>query len=104
MDDISRIHQGLRATLPSVDYNGLLAMEDPSPTFEAHAPAETGPDCWLYSVNGHLVNGEAMLVRGRLPLEAEMLAQEGLRDTLIALRKMRDETGVQASVEVRGVH
>lgn len=101
MDILSQIHAGLRATLPSIDYDGLLALEQPSAEFEAHHPAETGKDYWFYSVSGRLVNGEVIVVRAKLPIEAETLAQEGLRETLAALRRMRDETGVESTVEVR---
>lgn len=101
MDTISQIHAGLRATLPSIDYNDLLAMEDPSAEFEAHCAAETGKDYWFYSVCGKLVNGDVILVRASTPLTAETLAQEGLRDTLAALRRHRDNTGLEATVEMR---
>ena len=104
MEEIRLICLGLKATLPSIDMPGLLTIDDPRAVFEAHAAAETGPDFWIYSVNGKTLDGELMVVRAALPIQAETMAQEGLRDTIAALKKMRDETGVQATVEMRGVH
>lgn len=98
------ICMGLKATLPSIDQAGLLTIEEPRAVFEAHAVAESGPDYWVYSVNGKTLDGELMVVRASLPIQAETLAQEGLRDTIAALVRLRDETGIQATVEMRGVH
>lgn len=104
MDEINLICLGLKATLPSIDLAGLLTLDDPRAVFEEHATAETGPDYWVYSVNGKTLDGELMVVRATLPIQAETLAQEGLRDTIAALTRLRDETGVQSTVEMRGVH
>jgi hypothetical protein len=71
-------------------------MEAPSAEFEAHVPAEIGEDFWLYTINGKTLMGEVMVVRARHPIEAETRAQEGLRDTIEAFRRVRDETGIQA--------
>ena len=102
MDQIAQIVTGLRLTRPSIDYQQLLALVEPKAEFEAHVPAEDGGrDCWIYTVDGKLVNGEAIVVRARMPIQAETLAQEGLADTIAALRKYDANTGLQASVEVR---
>lgn len=101
MDQLAQIVTGLRLTRPSIDYAQLLALENPRAEFEAHIPAETGADFWIYTVDGKLVDGEAMVVRARLPIEAETRAQEGLRDTIAALKKYDANTGLQAEVEVR---
>lgn len=101
MDDLSRIVTGLRLTLPSIDHEQLLALVDPSASFEAHIPAETGKDFWLYSVNGKTLDGEIIVVRASLPQLAEQLAQEGLHDTIAAAMSFSANTGLQAEVEMR---
>lgn len=101
MDQLSQIVTGLRLTRPSIDYAQLVALVDPRAEFEAHIPAETGADFWVYSVGGSLVDGEAIVVRAKLPIQAETMAQEGLRDTIAALKKYDANTGLQAEVEVR---
>lgn len=103
MDDLSRICTGLRLTRPSLSAEQLLALDNPSAEFEAHVPAETGLDFWIYTINGNTYDGEAMVVRAKLPNGAETLAQEGLRDTLKALRHYQTNTGLQAEVEVKPV-
>jgi hypothetical protein len=104
MDHLSQIVTGLRLTRPSIDYAQLLALESPRAEFEAHVPAEKGKDFWIYTVDGKMVDGEAIVVRAALPIQAETLAQEGLRDTIAALRKHDANTGLQAQVEMRPAH
>ena len=101
MDDIARICTGLRLTRPSLNAEQLLALINPSAEFEAHVPAETGADFWIYTINGNTYDGESIVIRAKLPNHAETLAQEGLRDTLKALRHYQDNTGLQAEVEVK---
>lgn len=101
MDQISQICLGLKASRPSLDAPQLLALENPSAEFEAHIPAETGPDFWVYTINGSTYDGECMVVRAKLPNAAETLAQEGLRDTIKALKHYDENTGIHAEVEVR---
>lgn len=103
MDELQRICQGLSATRPQIDLEQLLAMVSPSATFEAHIPAETGRDFWVYTVDGKTLEGETIVVRASLPLQAESMAQEGLHDTIQAAKKFNMNTGLQAEVEVRGV-
>lgn len=101
MDQIAQIVTGLRLTRPSIDAAQLVALDNPRAEFEAHVPAESGPDFWIYTVDGKMVDGEAIVVRARLPIEAETRAQEGLRDTIAAYRKFDANTGLHADVEVR---
>jgi hypothetical protein len=101
MDQLSQIVTGLRLTRPSIDIAQLLALESPRAEFEAHIPAETGADFWIYTVDGKMLDGEAIVVRARLPIQAETMAQEGLRDTIASLRKFDANTGLQAEVEMR---
>lgn len=103
MEEVARIIQGLRLTRPSVDVDQLLAMVDPAAEFEAHIPAETGRDFWIYTIDGKLLDGEAMVVRASLPQQAETMAQEGLRDSIKAARNYNANTGLQAQVEVRAL-
>lgn len=100
---VAQICTGLRLTRPSIDAEQLLALESPSAEFEAHVPAESGPDFWIYTIDGKLFDGEAMVVRARSVIHAETLAQEGLRDTLSALRHYDANTGLSADVEMRPV-
>jgi hypothetical protein len=101
MDDVSRICSGLRLTCPSLDAEQLLAMVNPSAEFEAHVPAETGKDFWIYTINGKTFDGDLIVVRASLPGQAETLAQEGLADTINGLRHFKANTGLQAEVEMR---
>lgn len=101
MKEVSIIIEGLRITRPSITVEQLLALESPSADFEAHVPAETGKDFWIYTVDGKLIDGEAMVVRALSPMTAETMAQEGLRDTIATYRKFDANTGLQAEVEVR---
>ncbi len=103
MNEVSKIVEGLRITRPSIDFEQLMALDSPSAEFEAHVVAETGKDFWIYTVDGKTVNGECMVVRALSPSGAETLAQEGLRDTIKALRNYDQNTGLQAQVEVRPV-
>lgn len=103
MDEIARIIQGLRITRPSISIDELLALDSPSASFEAHVPAETGQDFWIYTVNGNLIDGDAMVVRASLPVAAENLAQGGLMDTIKAAWNYNANTGLQAQVEVRAI-
>ena len=103
MDEVSRIVTGLRLTLPTITLAQLLALESPSAEFEAHAPAESGKDFWIYSVNGKTLDGELIVVRANYPGGAETMAQEGLRDTIKAARSFNANTGLQAEVQVRPV-
>lgn len=98
-----RVVSGLRLSRPSIDFEQLLALVDPSAEFEAHIPAEQGRDYWVYTINGNMLDGECMVVRASLPNQAEMMAQEGLADTIQAARKFDVNTGLQSTVEVRGV-
>lgn len=102
MDDLLRVCQGLSATRPQINLEQLLALESPSATFEAHIPAETGRDYWVYTVNGQTLEGEAIVVRASLPNQAECMAQEGLQETISAAKKYDANTGLQSTVEVRG--
>lgn len=101
MEEVARICTGLRLTRPSIDFEQLLALQEPKAEFEAHVPAETGKDAWIYTVDGKVVNGEAMVVRAKSPIMAETLAQEGLRDTIKVLRYHQKNTGLIAEVEMR---
>lgn len=103
MNELVRVVQGLKNSRPSIDLEQLMALESPSAEFEAHIAAEQGRDFWVYTVDGNLLDGEVMVVRASLPLQAESLAQEGLHDTISALRKFDANTGLQSTVEVRGV-
>ena len=103
MNELVRVCQGLSATRPQIDLEQLLALDSPSATFEAHIPAEQGRDFWIYTVNGNTLEGEAIVVRASLPGQAESLAQEGLADTIAAAKKFDTNTGLQSTVEVRGV-
>ena len=109
MDEVSRIIQGLRLTYKSITLGELVELESPSAEFEAHVAADVGKDFWIYSINADgrrfLLDGEAMVVRASkfMPDIAEMLAQEGLRDTIKAAEKFDANTGLQATVEVRGL-
>ena len=106
MNEISRVCQGLSVSRPSLDPQQLLALIDPSPEFEAHIPAETGKDAWIYTVNGKTLEGECLVVRATWPWQAETLAQEGLADTIAALRKLDQATGLSVSAEAKpyGAH
>ncbi len=101
MDNIAQICTGLRITRPSLSAEQLLALDSPSAEFEAHIPADSGPDFWIYTINGNTYDGECMVVRAALPIKAETMAQEGLRDTIRALRRFEHNTGLQAQVEVK---
>ena len=103
MDDLLRVCQGLSATRPQINLEQLLALDSPSATFEAHLPAETGRDYWIYTVDGKTLEGEAIVVRASLPNQAECMAQEGLQDTIAAARKFDLNTGLQGTVEMRGM-
>lgn len=105
MDEVCKIIQGLRLVYKSITLEELVDMESPSAQFEAHVAAEVGKDYWIYSVNHRLLDGEAIVVRASkfMPDVAEMLAQEGLQDTIKAAKKFDANTGLQATVEVRGV-
>ena len=103
MEDVARICTGLRLTRPSLDHEQLLALVNPSAEFEAHVPAEQGDDFWIYTINGNTFDGECMVVRAKLPIAAETMAQEGLRTTLDALRHYDANTGLHADVEVKPV-
>jgi len=103
MDEVSRIVTGLRLTCPSITLEQLLALDSPSASFEAHVPAETGKDFWIYTVNGQTLDGEVIVVRANYPGGAETMAQEGLRDTIMAARNYDANTGLQSTVEVRTV-
>ena len=102
MSELQSILHGLSITCPSLTFEQLLALDNPSARFEAHVPAESGPDIWIYTVDGHVIEGDAMVIRARLPIEAETRAQEGLRDTIAEFRKFDVNTGLQSTVEVRG--
>ena len=101
MNELARLFNGLKLSRPSIELGDLLTLDDPKATFEAHVPAETGRDFWVYTVSGNLVDGEAIVVRASLPQQAETLAQEGLRDTIKSLRHFDANTGIQTEVEVR---
>jgi len=103
MDELLRVCSGLSATRPQINLEQLLALESPSASFEAHISAETGRDYWIYTVDGNTLEGEAIVVRASLPNQAENLAPVGLLDTIKAARKYDANTGIQGTVEVRGV-
>lgn len=103
MDEISRIVTGLRLTCPSINLEQLLALDSPSASFEAHVPAETGKDFWIYTVNGKTLDGECIVVRAAFPQLAEQLAQEGLDYTIKSARFHDANTGLQSTVEVRAL-
>jgi hypothetical protein len=104
MNELIRVCDALRATRPSLGIEQLLALEGPSAEFEQHIPAETGRDFWVYSIDGKTLDGDVIVVRAALPVQAETLAQQGLADTIRAARDFDANTGLQAEVEVRGVH
>lgn len=105
MNELSRVLNGLAADRQSLTVAELLAMESPSAEFEAHIPADVGNDFWVYSVNGNSFNGDFIVVRAPkfMPQIAEDRAQEGLRETVKLVRTFDASTGLQATVEVRGV-
>ena len=105
MNELAHVLNGLQARLPSLTVAELLALEDPSPEFEAHVAADVGQDFWIYSVNGHAFNGDFIVVTAPkfMPQLAEDRAQEGLRETLRLVKTFDASTGLQATVEVRGV-
>lgn len=100
-----RIVSGLRATRPSINLEQLLALTDPSAEFEAHVAADVGQDYWVYTVDGKLLDGEAMVIRAPkfMPDIAETRAQGGLLATIEAAKQFDANTGLQATVEVRGM-
>lgn len=98
-----RVCQGLSATRPQINLEQLLALESPFATFEVHIAAEQGRDYWVYTINDCTLEGEVIVVRASLPNQAEMMAQEGLSDTIAAAKRYDANTGLQAEVEVRGV-
>lgn len=103
MNELTRVCKGLSATRPTINLEQLLALDEPFATFEMHIPAETGRDFWIYTVDGKTLDGEVIVVRASLPNQAEAMAQEGLRDTINACKKFDISTGLQSTVEVRGV-
>lgn len=103
MEELLRVCKGLSASRPSIDLEQLLALASPSAEFEAHIPADEGRDYWVYTINGKTLDGEVIVVRASLPNQAETLAQEGLNDSIDAARKFDMNTGLQSTVEVRGV-
>jgi len=103
MDDVSRILTMLAATRPSVSWADL-AEGDRHATFEAHVPAESGDDFWIYTVNGHTVDGDCIVVRAKLPIQAETVAQEGLQASCAAAKTYDAGTGLHATVEMRPAH
>jgi hypothetical protein len=105
MDEVAKIVTGLRIKLPSISLEELLALENPTVRREAHVSAEVGKDYWIYSVGGSLVEGEAIVTRASkfFPHIAETFAQEGLMDTIKSLKKFNANTGLQATVEVKGL-
>jgi hypothetical protein len=56
-------------------------------------------------VNGKTFNGELMVIRAPKFMVglAETRAQEGLAETIAAYKRYQDNTGLQATVEVRGL-
>lgn len=103
MNELMRIVSGLRLTLPSINLEQMIALERPAPSFEAHVPAEEGRDYWVYSVDGKTLDGEVIVVRASLPMQAEALAAEGLFDTIQGAKYFNANAGLQSEVEVRGV-
>ena len=103
--EVCKIIQGLRLVYKSISLDELCELEEPRAEFEAHVAADVGKDFWIYSVNGKLLDGEAIVVRASkfFPDVAENLAQEGLQDTIKAAKRYNANTGLQATVEVRGV-
>lgn len=102
MNELMRVCQGLSSTRPQINLEQLIALESPLATFEAHIPAESGRDYWVYTVDGNTLEGDAIIVRASLPNQAEAMAQEGLADTIQAAIKYNANTGLTAEVEVRG--
>ena len=105
MNEIVQIVNGLRAERPSISLEQLLALESSSAEFEAHVSADTGQDFWIYTIDGKLLDGEAMIVRAPKFMAdiAESRAQGGLQETIRAAKAYDQNTGLQATVEVRGV-
>lgn len=103
MNELMRIVSGLRSSRPSINLEQLLALVEPRAEFEAHIPAETGRDFWIYTVDGKTLDGEVIVVRASLPNQAEAMAQEGLSDTISAAKKFDANTGLSIETEVRGV-
>ena len=105
MDELCRVIQGLRLIRKSITVDELVDFEEPRAEFEAHVAADVGKDYWIYTVNGRLLDGDAIVVRASkfFPDVAENLAQEGLRDTIKAAKRYNANTGLQSTVEVRGL-
>ena len=101
MNDLARILTMLAATRPSIELGDLL-INEPSATFEQHLPADDGGrDIWIYTVNGATLDGDCIVVRARIPIEAETMAQEGLAATVASLKNFDANTGLHAEVTVQ---
>lgn len=105
MDELTRIVRGLQANRPSINLEQLLALESPQAEFEAHVAADVGQDFWVYTIDGKLLDGEAMVVRAPkfMPDIAESRAQGGLLETIAAAKRFDVNTGLQSTVEFRGL-
>jgi len=105
MNELQSVLLALQSTLPLLTPDEFLTLEEPHAEFEAHVPAEVGEDFWIYSVNGKTFNGELMVIRAPKFMVglAETRAQEGLAETIAAYKRYQDNTGLQATVEVRGL-
>ncbi len=101
MDEVSRVCKGLQSVRPDIRFHELATMASPHVDFEAHVVMEHGLDAWVYTVNGHTVDGELIVVFASSPITAETIAQEGLADTIKGLRHYDANTGLQATVERR---
>lgn len=101
MDEVSRVCKGLKSSRTDIKFPELATMEAPHAEFEAHVVMERGLDAWIYTVNGHTVDGELIVVFANSPITAETIAQEGLADTIKGLRHYDANTGLQATVERR---
>lgn len=103
MNDVSRILTMLAVTRPAIQWADL-AEGDRSATFEAHVPADVGDDIWIYTVDGATVAGDCIVVRAKSPIQAETLAQEGLRASCASAKTFDAGTGLHATVEMRPAH
>jgi len=114
MDEVAQIVQGLRIKLPSIDTEQLLALSEPSAHFEQHVAADAGKDFWIFSIESdglrYLWDGDALVIPASkviavlIPDYVETRAQEVLSDTIKAARNFDANTGLQATVEVKGLN
>lgn len=107
-NEVCQIIQGLRLVHKSITLGELIELESPSAEFEAHVASDVGKDFWIYSINDNgrrfLLDGDAIVVRASkfLPDVAETIAQQGLFETILSAKRYDANTGLHATVEIRG--